>query len=103
VSRSNCIFWALPRWFAKGVQGHSPYLVFRFSRIPFGILHCLLGEMDPATGQVAVRSFKPPPGHRKSGFAPVFDGHVVEGDAVIRWVELSEDVGPARPACPDDP
>lgn len=98
MTRSNCLLWAIPRWLMRGRQDQSPYLLFRWSRIPWGILHCLLGEMDPVTGQIAVRSFKPPIGHRKPGIALTFEGSVVEGDALIRWVELSEDVTWVHPA-----
>lgn len=99
--RSNCILWAVPRWIAKGRQEQCKYLVipfgkwslcFRWSRIPWGILHCLLGEMDPVTGQISVQSYKPPLGHKKTGLALTFKGQVVEGDSIIRWVEMSEDV-----------
>jgi len=60
--------------------------------MPWGVLHCLLGEMDPLTGQIAVTSYKPAVGQHKEAFSLRFNGTVVEGDAIIRWVEMSEDV-----------
>lgn len=90
--KSNCVLWSVPRWIAKGRQDQCKYLVIRFSRIPWGFVHFLLGEMDPLTGQLSLSSFKPPVGHKKTGIALTFDGEVVEGDAIIRWVELSEEV-----------
>jgi len=99
--KSNCLLWAIPRWIVKGRQDQSPYfiiplgkwrLLLRWSRIPWGFLHCLLGEMDPVTGQIQVVSYKPPLGHHKTGIALTFEGHVVEGDSIIRWVEMSEEV-----------
>ena len=99
--KSNCLLWAIPRWIANGRQDQSPYFIikffgaflcFRWSRIPWGFLHCLLGRMDPVTGQIAVKSYKPPLGHHKTGIALTFEGQVVEGDAIVRWVEMSEEV-----------
>jgi hypothetical protein len=48
--------------------------------VAWGFFHCLAGKLDKETGQIAVTSYKPPPGHKKTGFAPFFDGAVVEGD-----------------------
>jgi hypothetical protein len=101
VTKSNCILFAVPRWIARGRQDQCKYLVIRFgkshlcirmSRIPWGFVHFLLGEMDPVTGQLSLTSYKPPVGHHKTGLALTFKGSVVEGDAIVRWVELSEDV-----------
>lgn len=101
AGKSNCLLFAIPRWIARGrqdqckyvvIQFGKSYLCFRWSRIPWGFLHCLLGEMDPVTGQIQVTSYKPPPGHKKTGVALTFKGAVVEGDALVRWVELSEEV-----------
>lgn len=100
-SKSNCFLWALPRWIAHGRPQQSRYLVIRlrksylcirWSRIPWGFLHFLHGEMDPLTGQIAVTSYKPPAGHAKHRPALLFAGAVTEGDALVRWVELVEDV-----------
>lgn len=79
-SKSNCILWAVPRWLRKADPGEESYLVIRRSRIAWGILHMLHGTLDPKTGQIKLNSYKPPPGHVKTGFAPVFHGEVVEGD-----------------------
>lgn len=86
--KSNCLFWALPRWLRRTQAGEETYLVFRLSRIRWGCLHCLLGTRDPVTNQIAVQSYKPPPGHAKGGFEPVFEGGVVEGDAVTKAGDL---------------
>ena len=66
--RSNCLQYALPRWLSRVRAGEETYLIFRISR-------------DPETDQIAVTSYKPPPEHVKSGFAPTFHGQVVSGDA----------------------
>jgi len=80
VNKSNCLLWAVPRWIARGRPEQERYLVIRWSRIPWGFLHFLVGEMDPATGQIQVTSYKPPPGHRKTRPAFTFAGSVTEGD-----------------------
>jgi hypothetical protein len=104
VAKSNCLLFAIPRWIAHGKPDQQRYLIIqlgksslciRWSHIPWGFVHFLHGEMDPLTGQIAVTSYKPPVGHRKTGLALTFKGHVVEGDALVRWVELSEEVGGA--------
>ena len=101
MSKSNCLLWAVPRWIAKGrpqqarywvLRLGGSYLCIRWSRIPWGVVHFLHGEMDPSTGQIAVTSYKPPPGHKKTGPAFTFHGRVTEGDALVRLVELVEDV-----------
>lgn len=78
--RSNCVLWALPRWLRKAEPGEESYLVIRRSRVPWGILHCLTGKLDKATGQLALESYKPIGDQHKQGFEPVFRGEVVEGD-----------------------
>lgn len=78
--KTNCLFWAFPRWLKRTLAGEEIYLVFRVSRLRWGFFHCLLGRHDPATGQIAVSSFKPPEGHVKRRPALVFTGSVVEGD-----------------------
>ena len=89
MARSNCLFFALPRWLRKAPPGEETYLIFRRSRVRWGFFHCLSGELDPETRQIKVTSYKPPPGHVKTGFAPVFNGSVVEGDAETNHGELS--------------
>lgn len=79
--RSNCLQYALPRWLSRVRAGEETYLIFRISRVRWGFFHCLLGRYDPETDQIAVTSYKPPPEHVKSGFAPTFHGQVVSGDA----------------------
>ena len=78
-NKSNCVFWALPRWVRRASDGHASYLVIRLSFIPWGFFHCLLGEVDKETGQLALRSLKPKSG-KKEGFAPLFHGEVTHGD-----------------------
>jgi len=92
MSKSNCLLFAVPRWIARGRPQQQSYLVIRWSRIPWGFVHFLHGQLDPVTGQIEVVSYKPPLGHHKTGLALTFKGSVVEGDALTRWVELSEDV-----------
>lgn len=92
AAKSNCILFAVPRWLARGKPREQKYLVIRFSRMAWGFVHFLYGEMDPLTGQIAVTSYKPPLGHQKTGLALTFKGAEVEGDALVRWVELSEEV-----------
>ena len=87
--RSNCFFFALPRWLRKAPPGEEVYLIFRRSRIAWGICHTLIGKLDPATGQIAVESYKPPPGHHKTKPAPVFHGRVVQGDAETSHGDLT--------------
>lgn len=89
MARSNCLFFALPRWLRKTPPGEETYLIFRRSRVRWGIFHCLLGVLDPETGQIKVVSYKPPPGTVKTGFAPTFHGSVVEGDAETNHGDLS--------------
>lgn len=89
MSRSNCVFFALPKWLAGVKAGEETYLVLRFSRIRWGFFHMLLGKMDPKIGQIALTSYKPPPGHKKTGFQPVFNGTVVEGDADTKAADLT--------------
>jgi len=110
--KSNCLLWAIPRWIAQGRQDQCRYLVIRlgkrylcirWSRIAWGVVHFLLGEMDPVTGQLQLSSFKPPVGHRKTGLALTFRGAVVEGDALVRWVELSEEVSGQQHTRPGPP
>ena len=67
TTRSNCVAQALAEyrrqhqsWRANGSPaGAEPYLLVRPSRIPGGIVHMLVGRLDPETGQVQVASFKP--------------------------------------------
>lgn len=79
--KSNCILWAAPRWLRRGIAGEETYLCFRITRVKYGVLHCLLGERDPTRYRLNMTSYRPPPGHVKTGFAPVFKGDVVTGDA----------------------
>ena len=81
MARSNCLFFALPRWLRKAPPGQETYLIFRRSRVAWGLFHCLHGVLDPETDQIKVISYKPPPGTLKTGFEPVFKGTAVEGDA----------------------
>jgi hypothetical protein len=80
--RSNCLSFAvalfLRRWAKK--RGNN-YLVIRLSRIPWGFFHVLHGKLDRNTGQIKVVSYKPDVAE-KTGFAPIFNGHVERGDAV---------------------
>ena len=87
--KSNCLFFALPKWLRKAPPGEEVYLIFRRSRVPWGICHTLIGKLDHATGQIAVESYKPPDGHRKTRPAPVFDGRVVQGDADTKHGDLT--------------
>jgi len=78
--RSNCVIYALTEWLRKKPPGKESYLVIRRSRIRWGILHMLHGTLDPTTDQIKVTSYKPPPGHEKTGFEPTFEGTVRDGD-----------------------
>lgn len=89
AGKNNCLFWAVPRWLVRAIQGQEAYLVLRLSFIRWGFLHCLLGRYDHSTGQVALSSYKPPPGHRKTRFAPTFIGKVVHGDTPTRHGDLT--------------
>ena len=63
--RSNCIVEALREFrrrvavWRKNPQQHEPYLLMRPSRHPGGVVHVLVGELDPKTDTVKVESFKP--------------------------------------------
>lgn len=87
--KSNCLFFAIPKWLRKSPPGEETYLIFRRSRINWGILHCLVGTLDPLTNQIKVESYKPPLGHKKTKFAPVFEGTIVEGDADSKMQDLT--------------
>jgi hypothetical protein len=78
--RSNCLIYALTAWLKSASPRDESYLIIRRSRVRWGIFHMLHGKLDHATGQIAVTSYKPPPGHKKTKPAPFFDGHVVDGD-----------------------
>ena len=78
--KSNCIIYAVVEFVRALRRGEEPYIMFRTTRIKGGVLHCLVGTLDESTNQVAVRSYKPPEGHKKTGFAPLFHGCVVHGD-----------------------
>lgn len=78
--KSNCLFWASRKWLQRGIAGQETYLCFRITRIKYGIIHCLLGELDPTRYRINMMSYRPPHGHAKTGFAPVFKGSVIEGD-----------------------
>jgi hypothetical protein len=95
--RSNCISFAvalyLRRWARarRNDKRHDDYLVLRLfgrdyllirlSRVRWGIFHVLHGKLDRNTGQIKVVSYKPDVAE-KTGFAPIFKGHVERGDAV---------------------
>lgn len=78
--KSNCLFWATPRWLRRGIAGEESYLCFRTTRVPFGIFHCLLGERDPTRYRINMTSYKPIGDQVKHRLEPVFLGEVVEGD-----------------------
>jgi hypothetical protein len=85
--RSNCIlfaialYWRRLAWAHRHSQHHDDYIVLRLSRIQWGIFHVLHGKLDRNTGQIKVVSYKPDVAE-KTGFAPIFKGHVERGDAV---------------------
>lgn len=79
--RSNCVFFAFPRWFGDGQAKPERYLMIRRSRVAWGVFHMLYGTTNPMTGQIEMMSYKPPKGHQKPGIRPVFEGQVVWGDA----------------------
>lgn len=87
--KNNCILWAVPRWLLLAIQGYDAYLILRLSFIRWGFFHCLLGRYDVVTGQLAMKSYKPPPGHRKTRFAPTFRGKVVHGDTPTQHGDLT--------------
>lgn len=78
--KSNCLFWAAPKWVQRGIAGEEPYICFRWCRVPYGIFHCLLGDWDPTQYRIRMTSYKPIGDQNKHGFDPVFMGEVVEGD-----------------------
>lgn len=78
--KSNCVIYAVREFIRAWRKGEEAYLCFRTTRVKGGVLHCLVGKLDELTDQVAVRSYKPPAGHKKRGFAPLFHGSVVHGD-----------------------
>lgn len=78
--RSNCLIYALTAWLRAAPPGEESYLLIRRSRVRWGLFHALHGRLDRDTGQIAVTSYKPPPGHKKTRPAPFFDGKIVEGD-----------------------
>jgi len=87
--KSNCVFWALPKFLQRAKPGEETYLIFRRSRIAWGFFHCLLGRLNPLTGEIQVESYKPPAGHKKTKPAPVFEGVVIKGDADTSHGDLS--------------
>lgn len=87
--KSNCLFWAVPKWIQRGVAGEEPYICFRWCRVPYGIFHCLLGDWDPTRYRIRMTSYKPIGNQNKTGFEPVFHGHVVEGDEETDHGDLS--------------
>lgn len=80
AKKSNCVFYALPLWLGSGSRNPERFLLIRRSRVNWGIFHMLYGKTDPATNQIAMWSYKPPPGHQKPGLRPVFQGAVIEND-----------------------
>lgn len=88
MPRSNCIVQGLREFnrrlaeWRKDPRRHEPYLLVRPSRHPGGVLHVLVGELDPQTDSVKVASFKPvkPVAHRWWKPPVSFDGEWVEGD-----------------------
>lgn len=91
--KSNCVFYALPRWLREVVRkqppGEETYLIIRRSRIRWGFFHLLHGKLDPETNKIEVTSYKPPVGHKKTRFAPTFEGTVVHGDEVTKPADLT--------------
>ncbi len=80
TARSNCVLFALPRWLRAAPAGDEDYLIIRRSRVRWGFCHVLHGRLDPATGQIAVTSYKPIVDAAKTSLEPVFEGHAVDGD-----------------------
>lgn len=86
--RSNCIVEALREFsrrmseWRKNPSLHEPYLLARPSRHPGGILHVLVGELDPAADTVSVESFKPTKPVNHAWWNPPlrFEGQWVKGD-----------------------
>ncbi len=92
---SNCISYALKRWFPKAKPGQERYLIFRRSRLDWGFFHALYGELDPETNQIRVTSYKPPEGHVKAGVAFTFEGAAREGDLPTDFTKLDAN-GPGK-------
>lgn len=80
MDKNNCMYWAVPRFLQRARAGEETYLVLRYSRMPYGLLHCLLGKLNPETGELVLTSYKPPAGHAKRRPALIFKGSVVQGD-----------------------
>ena len=86
--RSNCIVEALREFrrrvavWRKNPQQHEPYLLMRPSRHPGGVVHVLVGELDPKTDTVKVESFKPIKPVKHPWWRPPvrFEGVWVTGD-----------------------
>lgn len=78
--RSNCPIYALTAWLRAAPPGEESYLLIRRSRVRCGMFHALHGTLDSDTGQIRVTSYKPPPGHVKTGPDPLFKGSVRDGD-----------------------
>lgn len=86
--RSNCVTEALREFgrriasWRKDPRQHEPYLLVRPSRHPGGVLHALVGELDPKTDTVKVESFKPTAPVKHPWWRPPvrFEGQWVKGD-----------------------
>lgn len=89
-TRSNCIIFSLSLFFHRWLKGRrerrlwgvvppESYLVIRLSRTPLAMVHFMYGEMDAATGQIKVVSYKPAAGE-KGGASVLFRGRVQRGD-----------------------
>lgn len=86
--RSNCIVEALTEFrrrvaeWRAGKRPNEPYLLVRPSRHPGGVLHMLVGELDPKVDAVRVESFKPTKPVRHPWWRPPvrFEGEWVKGD-----------------------
>lgn len=89
IWRSNCVIEAIriwrqkvKEWHASGRRLHEPYLMIRPSRVRGGIIHALVGELDPTIDAVRVESFKPVDPVERRWYTPplFFRGRMVKGD-----------------------
>lgn len=92
MRRANCIIFALALWLRRTLRASrassdqvvsESYIVFRLSRIRFGLFHILHGKLDKTTNQLKLVSYKPNV-PEKTRPAPLFAGHVVRGDRAAK-------------------
>ena len=82
---TNCLFFAvalyLRRWRKARARNEQfdDYILFRLSKIKWGVFHVLYGRLSKVTGHARLISYKPNT-PEKDGVEIVFNGHVERGD-----------------------